>query len=541
MFSTNRVRILACLTAVVMLFASFATLAASASPVPASKPNFNAYLSLDVSHVRTDNSLRYVDTLALKDTGDFAGPQDFAVSDSGDIFLLDTQNKRIFCSTPLDSSTIDLSYTEFPTRLWWFDNILYVLDRSKDVLVRLDLMTDTIDTIVLPDTLEAMFIEELYMNDDGKIVVVEESFGKTNNFVINGSSLVRSAVTHNIQISDNSVSVQLGSNSWQIDISNSFIQVAGVDASNNLYLVVNEYVPNSSVTLFESTVRRYDSNGVLTGISLLNRDNWVATPMRYAKVNANGDAFALHCNEDSVVVSNVAFGLRYVSRMKQLEAVAAIISKEQSVLPTKSVTTLSREQVRTRAVTMANTAWLLQRANRVYPENAAPPPYILLAQVPTTGLSMTGIPYCWGGMNGCDNAGTAEYMKSFASRITARYGDNLYAAGNVRNAGLGYISGTAGLDCSGFVGSAYGMTVKRATSWFLSNAGTVINRSELQPMDMLVKDGHIMLFVSVSTSGTYTIYDCTSTDSTNARVDKVSLRTEPLSYVSGFTAKTPWN
>ncbi|MEG1560594.1 MAG: hypothetical protein RR398_07040, partial [Clostridia bacterium] len=68
---------------------------------------------------------------------------------------------------------------------------------------------------------------------------------------------------------------------------------------------------------------------------------------------------------------------------------------------------------------------------------------------------------------------------------------------------------------------------------------TTVILSNIKSMDFLAKSNHIMLFISKSTSGNYTVVDATTTNSSGSRIDKVSVRTETSSYVNGFIAKTP--
>lgn len=490
--------------------------------------------------------VRYVTNDLLSEDGKFSGPQDFAVTNDGCIYLLDTQAKRIICSLSNKSTVkeaIELPSSQHPSRIWCFNNYIYVLDTVLDKIFTVCLDDFSLETVYLPSSLRAMFIEELYADEHGNIVIVEENNGITNNYYLINNTIVRSRKTdYYVSIVDDNATINLGSRRWIIEgIKNSFVQIAGFDSSNNLYLVVREHLPESSVIISELSIRKYDQKGKQLGCYLVNQDNWTAFPWRCAKATADGRIILMECKPAIVECNEITLVNQYVSKLQQhqidSEIVRGTLPNKNSV---KSSISLTRAQVKSRANSMINMSWTLQRSNRVAPTNATIPPYILSYSVPASGLQVTGIPYCWGGMNGHVNSGSSAYMKRFSSMITTSYGSNLYCAGNI-NSSQNYVPGTAGLDCSGFVGCAYGFSQKQNAAWFLNSYGTTIPFSSLEQMDMLVKSNHIMLFYSVSSSGSYTVYDATTTSSSGTRIDKASMRTESASYINGFTAKTPWN
>lgn len=153
------------------------------------------------------------------------------------------------------------------------------------------------------------------------------------------------------------------------------------------------------------------------------------------------------------------------------------------------------------------------------PANVELPTYVDDADV---GDSLEGIPYCWGGSNGLDDVARDSFETSIAktsggiaSRIT----------GNVDTDAGGHQSGTIGLDCSGFVSSAYNFYT-RCDTINLPYRGHEIDVSEvddireltaaLQPMDLIVsEDYHCMLYLGPSEDYPETcirVYECTSQD-----------------------------
>ena len=105
---------------------------------------------------------------------------------------------------------------------------------------------------------------------------------------------------------------------------------------------------------------------------------------------------------------------------------------------------------------------------------------------------MTGIPYDWGGFDGIDSHSYNATWTGFLDAVNK----GAYT-GNVNSqAGLGYVPGTAGVDCSGFVQSAYNIQdYKQSTSSLLNKYFTTINLSDIKHMDILDKPGdHVVIF-----------------------------------------------
>lgn len=139
----------------------------------------------------------------------------------------------------------------------------------------------------------------------------------------------------------------------------------------------------------------------------------------------------------------------------------------------------------------------MQAGNKVAPSSS-----VTLASYVTNasaGSSMSGIPYCWGGMQGNQNLGSEINYTKFKTVIATSYGSNLYSAGNVNCTG-NYKSGTAGVDCSGFVGCAFELTSKKNSEWFRDSFGSIVEGENYQSMDVMAKSGHVMLFDLYSAS-----------------------------------------
>lgn len=106
--------------------------------------------------------------------------------------------------------------------------------------------------------------------------------------------------------------------------------------------------------------------------------------------------------------------------------------------------------------------------------------------------TMTGIPYDWGGLDSLDTSSDGAPWTSFVNAINSGA-----FAGNVNtSAPYGYIKGTAGIDCSGFVQAVFDINdYKQSTSTLLNSYFTKINLSDLKHMDILDHPGdHVVIF-----------------------------------------------
>jgi uncharacterized protein YraI len=105
---------------------------------------------------------------------------------------------------------------------------------------------------------------------------------------------------------------------------------------------------------------------------------------------------------------------------------------------------------------------------------------------------VTGIPYNWGGLDSPYSTSTNAPWTSFGDAVSkGAYTGNVNA-----DAGYGYIKGTAGLDCSGFVQAAFNINDwKLSTSTLFNTYFQKIALSDLKHMDILDKPGsHVVIF-----------------------------------------------
>jgi len=118
-----------------------------------------------------------------------------------------------------------------------------------------------------------------------------------------------------------------------------------------------------------------------------------------------------------------------------------------------------------------------------------------------------GIPYCWGGM----------HAEEFEGKI-----NNGAYAGNVHgNREHGYISNTAGMDCSGYVSAVFKLPEKHGTSAFNGCCFTPV--SSVQSCDILCKAGNHVIIITSHYTSRGVVY--VSTYEENIQNGKVAVKT----------------
>lgn len=176
-----------------------------------------------------------------------------------------------------------------------------------------------------------------------------------------------------------------------------------------------------------------------------------------------------------------------------------------------SQTPITRSQVEARALSMINFTWNYSSAKN----GVIDPKYASSVTKPAQLANVingqfTGIPYNWGGLDSQYSISTNAPWTSFADAVEkGAYTGNVNA-----EAGMGYVPGTAGLDCSGFVQAAFDIKDwKLSTSTIFNTYFQKIALSDLKHMDILNKPGsHVVIFDAWGTwngiEGAYT-YEAT--------------------------------
>lgn len=168
------------------------------------------------------------------------------------------------------------------------------------------------------------------------------------------------------------------------------------------------------------------------------------------------------------------------------------------IAPTQSVNAASQQSItrgdaEQRALNMINLNWNYSiDKNGTLPAN-----YTASVTQPsqfknTAAVTAVGIPYDWGGQDSLDSNSYDSPWGNFLDAVNK----GAYTGNVNTEAGYGYIPGTAGIDCSGFVQAAFNVKdSKLSTSSMFDTYFTKINLNDIKHMDILDKPyDHVVIF-----------------------------------------------
>lgn len=235
----------------------------------------------------------------------------------------------------------------------------------------------------------------------------------------------------------------------------------------------------------------------------------------------DGEVYQFEMNHDTGTISSIA-----TERLPQAENFISNLSrdvvsgkeylavKNEAAERTATVNTISRTSVRQKAEEFWCDYWTCTDDNLVSLTDWVCPRYV------TGADTYTSTPYCYGGFHSI-----------------SQFYNGLKNGGRVGNINCdkdkGYISGTYGLDCSGYVSRCWGQTTKYGTSTLYQISTSLPNQSYLQLGDALNKAGdHVMLFYGTDGSGYYRLFESTLYN----QYDRVAFTLRTITSVSGYTA-----
>lgn len=192
-------------------------------------------------------------------------------------------------------------------------------------------------------------------------------------------------------------------------------------------------------------------------------------------------------------------------------ALVAIFAFTAILMPIQKVdaatqTLITRSQVEARALSMINFKWDYSSARNGVIDSKYASLVTKPAQLANVSAGQaTGIPYNWGGLDSQYSTSMNAPWTSFADAVNK----GAYTGNVNTEAGYGYIPGTAGIDCSGFVQAAYNIKDwKISTSTMFNTYFKKIALSDIKHMDILNKAGeHVVIFDKWGTyNGVYGAY-----------------------------------
>lgn len=449
------------------------------------------------------------------------GPDDFAIINDSDIVILDNLSYRLqrYCGGKY-YETIQLPTGQDYLRLYASGRTLYVLSRSSLYMIDLDTKKQT--EIMLPyenkDDVQNNF--GLLVNDiisiNDKIILVTEICG---NFSLNVGCTAFEKVPSDYcafregGLGGKTISVKLGDQHWDIEADNCCGYPIGRNADGDLFM----YLLDLNLSVYDKNycrILRYSPDGMMNAVSTVDISKWAHTPRAFTHMSEDGKVYVLGIYADKFIVYKLEVGKedirepeRPVPKINMGPIEQETAHEGEGGVKAAPNVSKSRSQVQTRALGMINLTWTFANGNNRWPEyGATAPAHLASVNLNTT---QTGIPYCYGGMNGyADVPNHAKFSSIISTLDPNNNSKRLYAAGHT---GSPSNNKTVGVDCATFAGSAYGYTSLVTTSDFSSSSYfSAISPNDLLRMDLVVKVGHARLFNRVLCSATQNLefYEC---------------------------------
>jgi cell wall-associated NlpC family hydrolase len=476
-----------------------------------------------------------------------SGPTDFAIADNGKVFILDNYNSRIVVyQNGVWERNIDYSgIISYAYAMTVHDDCIYILNlrahQTMSYIVKISFDGAVLSKYDFYYQDNPIDIEKFIVYDDNVIALsyqLSQDETERQCFVLDDETLKVVKSKSIFQVSTNSetnTNLRFGETNYPILINDNipYIQPCNYDQSGYIFL---KYANDNG-----ETIRQYKTNGELVGVvnsSVICKDSIYVKNNTF--VTNEGDVYLSIAlpNEYSIVKANIdspeTFDMnKSFINNETLDQVN--VTLDNTILATDfTQPQVTATQAISTGNSMANLTWSIASANNTSSTSTitVPPTYRNVG----VGTSFIGIPYCWGGMMGLTSIGSNEYMEKFTDSIASGY-----KAGNI-NTSSGYVSNSAGIDCSGFIAICYGQTVKNNTSWYLNNFGHAYansNYSLLKPGDYLVKNGHIMLVVQLINTTQIRVLEATTQSALG--IYRVVNRIISSTYYNEFTPMSAYH
>lgn len=468
------------------------------------------------------------------------------IMDNNIYYILDQVKKRIAIYNNKGDylNSVPLDFCNSPRDILLKKDEFYVLDvntLSLPVIYRIDSQGLVLAEYALPDSLKYYEVKGLSVNRSGNVCITNDIYeeyelnNNTNTAVktSNGRTSPYSVKVWKPQMM-NDKKMHLRSldgtvdNVLSINAVSAGAEIVGTDNVGNTYIVVGD-MADTSLVIVELTLRKFDKNGNQIGVVKLPLEQSVFYPKKAIDVQGNGNVYYMSVESEGIKINKLNFSRGYKSNILEKQAkqkaIEDKISKNKGSVVSAAWNTRSTTQ--TRADNMAYLSWTYSSDNNVNPNptNIKKPTWL------SSYGTKTGIPYCWGGFDGTDRSSVPSSWSSFTDAMSKKK-----FAGNINTSTTGYQSGTAGLDCSGYVGAAVGYSTKPSTTKIYSDTHAH-TASERDMMDVYVKSGsHVLFFFLVK-------YDQTGISSYEANVtnpEKAKYWEWTWANLSGYSLRSYW-
>lgn len=463
----------------------------------------------------------------FEEQGEIIGPGAFWVDDDERIHILDARSRKILSIKGNEIREFNIQNCYLPQDIICYDNLYYIYDiNTCDALYIYDDEGNFLIKHNIPlDTGE--YVKKIFIND-GKITVTTFF---DNDYYLNADGEWKMQKSNEPEVHSNDLRKKYD-----------YIRYFAVDNVGYIYTVNTKIVQDVSILAGEVSISKISSAGELLGEYIINASDFLYFPNNYIQVTEDGNVYIMVPREDYVEIRKVNMLKTSKSNFSEINALAhqkeqEIENEEIAVISISESISLTREEVLDRANRIALYKWYLTNENVDVSglTNVELPEYIAKIAEENAGktswkVQMQGIPYCWGGFY-------SQY--SDITKINLTFADAIasgYVAGNVNTNGY-YKQKTAGLDCSGYVCAAYGLTEKMGTSDLLQYGTKVNSLEEMQTMDFFVKNGHTLLFYQMLDDSYVLVCEC----ATDSQKTVVWQRTVDWLFIkNNYQMRTPW-
>lgn len=459
------------------------------------------------------------------------GPEAFYLENENSIYILDTLNKRInHYENGTFSEMIALENSNSPQSfLIAADGTLYVYDTYYGEAILRIYMTNGLEKTYVLEDMDYINIRNIRVGSENMIYLSD--WYDIYLYDISGeiAELVKKTTLECVENQDVTYSKYIGG-----DI--------------NGHYEMQTTIVESSMLLGEISVVAYDNEEITLGSARVPLEDFVFRPNQYIQIGTDGKVYFMIPMESGLQIRKVTLGSISDSELDKVEKLAeeyeAEIAAQASMA--SAFVSLTRQEVLERANLIVGQSWTLSADNVDIEDLSEVELPVYIDDIVKSGaldnggtVTMSGVPYCWGGYDSRYTSYT-EY-DTFSEAI-----EHGYVAGNRCTVSDIQVEGTAGLDCSGFVSAAYG--ISRLTTAGFDNNGTAVTKDTINTMDYLVRRDY---YINGKLQGNHVIlfYNWQATDKSRMLIIETSLSTEKTIIriedtdeflQKGYEMKTPW-
>lgn len=473
------------------------------------------------------------------------GPESFSIADNGDIFILDTLANEV---EEFNSTGKSLNTYKLPAGMGdFFDievpqpNTFYVLNFTGDILEYVD------GNIV--NKFKVKFPEEQYtavglFMDNNKNVIFRNLSEGTDYYL--DSSKTETTYAGTSIVKDATKSLLVTSNQQQFNISYTYTPATTyplMTTKNDAIIYKTEALIGKTIYT-ETKLQKY-ANGkrISTALAMEINGNYVqAVPHKYICCDGYENAYQMVLKSNSVEIYQLEFydqdltriSLNLVNQIQPVDIKPVTeMSQTQAKLQTKAsaiikvmatLASVDRTTAYWNCDDMINYSWSFNSSTKKTANTSTTTCPDWLSSVTGT-VTETGLPYCWGGANG-DVAACGK--SSFVSALTSCTAGNVLCSGS-------YKSGTAGVDCSGFISVGYRFSVKYGTSTLVNSTGPFKSTGgfgNILPGDIFDDPGsHVVMYRYPNFDSNGNIISYATKEATTSGTDKTKNYTRSLTEI----------